>query len=243
MRELPILFSTDMVRAILDGRKTMTRRIIKFYGRTPIDMGRELFYKTVNGLNNKIGLFAGFYKDSDVFMCEGEQLVDAVYFKSPYLVGDKLYVRETWAREGSNEQDEKHPFRDENYNEWYATGEDFEFYGYVYKADTPNAKYPSGYPDDYEGAPTWHPSIHMPKEAARIWLEVTDVRVERLQEITEEDAVKEGVKAYGPNNCSGTSARIAFAQLWDSIYQKQGHGWEVNDWVWVYGLKRLEGHR
>jgi hypothetical protein len=74
----------------------------------------------------------------------------------------------------------------------------------------------------------------MPREAARIFLRVTNVRVERVQEITKEDAVKEGAKAYGPNNCSGTSARIAFAELWDGVY----NNWRENPWVWVYEFER-----
>jgi hypothetical protein len=87
----------------------------------------------------------------------------------------------------------------------------------------------------------WRPSIFMPKEAARLFLQVANVRVERLQDITEEDALKEGVKAYGPNNCSGTSARIAFAELWDSLNEKRGYGWNTNCWVWVIEFERVEG--
>jgi hypothetical protein len=222
MRELPILFSTEMVRAILDGRKTMTRRIVK-----PHIVDRFVL--------DSDGKLLGSYKEGDV---DSYPTID----DAPYQPGDKLYVRETWAREGSNEQDEKHPFRDENYNEWYATGEDFEFYGYVYKADTPNAKYPSGYPDDYEGAPTWHPSIHMPKEAARIWLEVTNVRVERLIEITEEDAIKEGVRV-GIGGMPYFSCQDAFPALWNSTVNKQDlhlYGWDASPWVWVIEFKRLE---
>ena len=79
----------------------------------------------------------------------------------------------------------------------------------------------------------WKPSIHMPREAARIF-EVTDVRVERLQDISEDEAIKEG-DAYGPNNCSGTSTRIAFAEIWDKT--RQNMNGETNPWVWVLNLK------
>lgn len=234
MREKQILFSTEMVRAILDGRKTMTRRIVK---------GTALEWLKPN-------------------MFIPEFVANPDNKLSPYRIGDILYVRETWAKELSDKQDESHPFRDEEYNAEYATGEDYEFYGYVYRADTPDAKYPCNYPDDYEGAPTWHPSIHMPKEAARIWLEVTDVRVERLQEITEDDMIAEGVRdgneylVKSPPDPYPESDerylgwigwnRACFEGLWNSTIKKQDrplYCWDTNPWVWVYGLKRLEGYR
>ena len=81
----------------------------------------------------------------------------------------------------------------------------------------------------------------MPRWAARLFLRVKSVRVERLQDITEADAMAEGVKAYGQNNCSGTSARIAFAELWDSIYAKRGFGWDLNPWVFVVEFEKLDG--
>lgn len=86
----------------------------------------------------------------------------------------------------------------------------------------------------------WHPSIHMQKEAARIWLKVTDVRVEQLQDITEAGAEKEGAKAYGLQNCSGTSARIAFAEIWDKTVKQKEYEWTSNQWVWVIEFERCE---
>jgi hypothetical protein len=83
----------------------------------------------------------------------------------------------------------------------------------------------------------WKPSIHMPREAARIFLKVTNVRVERLQDISEDEAIKEGAKAYGPNNCSGTSARIAFAEIWDKTTTE--HEWRTNPWVWVIEFEKI----
>jgi len=215
----PILFNTDMVQAILDGRKTMTRRVCKL--------------DTAN--------FDYDLKDKDYGPFLQNEYGDSINVKelAPYQPGDILYVRETWAREWSNEQDACHPFRDEGYNEEFASGEDFEFYGYVFKADTPDAKYPSDYPDDYEGAPTWRPSIHMPKEAARIFLEVTDVRVERLSSISEADAIKEGIR-IGIGGMPYFSCVDAFRNLWDSIYAKRGYGWDANPYVWVYEFKRVE---
>lgn len=182
--EKPILFSTEMVRAILDGRKTQTRRVVK----------PSVFEKGTNWFWNP-----------------NENICLAQYRK-----GDVLWVRETFCEV---------PYE---YNHIPIKGGHITTPKYAYKADSKR---------DYTGI--WKPSIHMPKEAARIWLEVTDVRVERLQEITEEDARAEGVKAYGPNNCSGTSARIAFAQLWDSLNEKRGYEWRVNPWVWVIEFERI----
>ena len=198
----PILFNTEMAQAILDNRKTSTRRIIKYSdGHVPSFYGRDKFYKLVNGLNNKKGLWAGFYKDSDVFMYEGKIMTDALYWKAPYQVGDILYVRETWNKytkrvgEGGNCHLE-------------------EFYGY--KA---NPKCSEVFDQK------WHPSIQMPKEAARIFLKVTDVRVERVQDITEDGARAEGF-----------SDKFMFMAIWDAIYNNA----LGNPWVWVIEFERVE---
>lgn len=178
-----ILFNTEMVQAILEGRKTVTRRVIK---PQPI---------------------AGIRKS--VFVPSGIEDGHGREIKLLYKVGDILYVRETF---NNTETD----------TVLYAADKDFiDFYLFM------------------ESEIKWKPSIHMPKEAARIFLKVTDVRVERLQDITEEQAEKEGVKAYGQNNCSGTSARIAFAELWDSISETKFE-WRANPWVWVIEFERVE---
>jgi hypothetical protein len=219
MSEKPILFNSEMVKAILDGRKTVTRRVIKNGNRTPIGIGRDKFYIFVNTLNGKPFCGAGFYKDSDIFVTDGAHHTDAEYFKMPYKVGDILYVRETWWKGDLLDSNE-------NIIESGIT---------LYKADEPNI--PS-YGNEEYSLYKWRPSIHMPKESARIFLRVTDVRVERLQDITEEQAVSEGVKAYGQNNCSGTSARIAFAELWNSTTNKKEFEWLSNPWVWVIEFER-----
>ena len=123
-----------------------------------------------------------------------------------YQVGDILWVRETWSKDENGEY---------VYRTNYGTTEDDSFPPSMFK---------------------WKPSIHMPREAARIFLKVTNVRVERLQDITEEEAIKEGAKAYGPNNCSGTSARIAFAEIWDKTATE--HEWRTNPWVWVIEFEK-----
>ena len=130
----PILFNTDMVRAILDGRKTVTRRLIK--SQPPYDVQCPLGYCT-DGYKSEIGKFAFGSHENGGKM---------IFCKPPYQPGDILYVRETWSELS---------------------------FGYVYKADGENI-------DHLGNVIKWHPSIHMPKEAARIWLKVKDVRVERL---------------------------------------------------------------
>ena len=89
----------------------------------------------------------------------------------------------------------------------------------------------------------WHPSIHMPKEAARIWLKVTDVRVERLQEITSEQICREGVEVEYPHALNGEEKRYAFSTLWNSTIKKADldrYSWDANPWVWVIEFERCE---
>jgi uncharacterized protein YhfF len=147
----------------------------------------------------------------------------ATEIKCPYQPGDILWVRETWA----SYCDECESNQGEGYKD--ATCAYGDCNRYAYKAD-----------DDGCPGGKWRPSIHMPKEAARIFLRVKTVRVERLQDITEEQAVKEGAKAYGPNNCSGTSARIAFAEIWDRTTRDNSYEWRKNPWVWVIEFEREE---
>jgi len=209
-RAKPILFNTEMVRAILDGKKTVTRRVIKNGNRTPANVGRDKFYTYVDALNGKPFCGAGFYKDSDIFYVDGVVHTDAEYFKMPYKAGDILYVRETFNADWCDHT--------------------------IYKADGGSAKEAG-----YSAEPKWRPSIHMPKEAARVFLRVTDVRAERLNEITEEQAKAEGAKAYRQNNCNGTSARIAFAEIWDKTVSEKQYEFLSNPWVWAYEFERLEG--
>ena len=194
----PILFNTEMVQAILEGRKTVTRRLVK-----------PKYKKDEGGFQVCTNKATGERWIEKHDWDEGS-FDNPRYVNPPYRKGDILYVRETWM----------------------GTGERF-----YYKADGKHHKL-----DNLIGDKPffkWKPSIHMPKTAARIFLKVTDVRVERLQDITEEGAVAEGVKAYGSNNCSGTSARIAFAELWDNI-EKSKYEWRANPWVWVYEFERIE---
>lgn len=204
-RVLPVLFNTDMVRAILDGLKGATRRIVKGFIPDDAIWGYTAF--TPKGYISCRGTFADGY---------GEK-----FFKLPCGPGDILYVRETWSPVFVV------PRR------------------YLYKAECKEA----------ENLPIkWHPSIHMPKKAARIWLKVKDVRVERLQEITEEQAKCEGIQydecptgftwkeETDMHNCYTTPIG-AMQALWNSTIKKSDidrYGWDANPWVWVIEFERCE---
>jgi hypothetical protein len=203
----PILFNTEMVRAILDGRKTVTRRLVKF-------------------LSRKNPNWTGYVKDG-LMLYNGRN--EPCIKKAPYQPGDILYVRESYSELS---------------------------FGYVYKADGENI-------DHLGNVIKWHPSIHMPKEAARIWLKVTNVRVERLQEITEDQTEEEGflftppcLHMTGENYCDidgPCTSEIKYCDmgagelfgkvLWNSTIKKSDltrYGWDANPWVWVIEFERCE---
>ena len=175
----PILFNTDMVRAILDNRKTVTRRVVKGYALYHLELDTD-------------GSIIGVYN-------QDEGHVFPVMDYAPYRPGDILYVRETF----------------------------FEHKGrFYYKADGKHETL-----DKLGITFKWHPSIHMPREAARIFLRVTDVRVERLQGIDDDGVVAEGLEIGAP-----------FDELWDSTIKPADralYGWEANPWVWVIEFERI----
>lgn len=217
----PILFNTEMVRAILDGRKSCTRRIVK---PQPQD---KLCYRLAGSDYGTWG-----YPSKTVREIWGEayKLPDNITkdelnkrWNPPYHTDDILYVRETWHK----------------YTKRIGKGESCrlaEFYGY--KASAANSE---------DAQEPWKPSIHMPKEAARIWLKVTNVRVERLQQITEAGIRKEGIEV-DPKECVGKFDFISelfflFQRLWDSTIKKSdldSYGWDANPWVWVIEFEQCE---
>ena len=203
----PILFNGDMVRAILEGRKTVTRRVIKDTD--------DSMYAGLCGLGP--GLF---------------DKKTGLRVKEPYYrLGDILYVRETWGI-ANLDYDDKKVFI------IYRAGNEQENGICV---TLPNEKFEKIYESMAETGPDWHPSIHMPKEAARIWLKVTDVRVERLQKITLDQIEKEGVKTEHPHVLNGQEQQYVFSQLWDSTVDKLNidrYGWTANPWVWVIEFER-----
>lgn len=206
MNTKPILFNSDMVRALLDGSKTQTRRVAKPQPKKNED---GTFYHPHTIANEKI-------------------MASALSGMNPYgQPGDLLWVRETFK---AFNKDRVHFKAD------YA--------GTTRKENTKHGL-------------SWKPSIHMPRWASRLTLKITDVRVERVQDITDEDAKSEGAKFYGhididkfhkegfrdpprwslvtPNTTAQclSTPKWAFANLWNSINEKRGLGWDANPWVWV----------
>ena len=195
-RVLPILFNTDMVKAILSDRKGATRRIVKGFIPDDAIWGYTAF--TPKGYISCRGTFADGY---------GEK-----FFKLPCELGDILYVKETWHK----------------YKKRIGKGEGCriaEFYGY--KASIANSE---------DADEPWKPSIHMPKEAARIWLKVKDVRVERLRDIDNAQLRKEG---FIPE----VQGHFKFKWTWNSTIKKSDldrYGWDANPWVWVIEFEQCE---
>lgn len=226
-RVLPILFNTDMVRAILDGRKTATRRLIK-----PQPKFRLCY--TFAGCNHGTWSYPSDtahefwgeeYRIPDCITDEDKQMV----WKPPYNADDILYVRESVFQGVGH-------YLDVSGETVSVLTNDFEYY-----ADGLHEK--GHWKDKYER--TWmhrRPSIHMPKDAARIWLRVKDVRAERLQEISENRAEKEGC-IDDVEYCVGATAREHFKELWNSTIKKSDldrYGWDANPWVWVIEFERCE---
>ena len=235
----PILFNTEMVRAILDGRKTCTRRLVK-----PQPDEKHTFplgFVTDSTEKKEVGCF-GF--------AANEYGGSIQYVKPPYRYapGDILYVRETWTEECG-----KYYYRADYDND------------YLDPCETLSGGYPAScrnHPgcDGCMATSTrihWHPSLHMPKEAARIWLKVTNVRVERLKDMTDNDALKEGAEgvrcdhavlgAYGCTDCMNTGwlepPLLEFMGIWNSTIKKSDldrYGWTANPWVWVIEFERCE---
>lgn len=194
MTERPILFSASMVRAVLAGTKTQTRRVVK-----PQPENDPAKHHPIVPYNNGRGgwnwvLEATGHGTGDPFPC-------------PYgKPGDRLWVREAWGLDQADNGGDRHWCR------------------FVYRADPGAQALDNGTPVP------WKPSIHMPRRASRITLEVTGVRVERLQAISASDAISEGIPRGGPENPDGIEQR-EYRALWESI---NGQGsWDANPWVWV----------
>lgn len=196
MKEIGMLFSSEMVRAILGERKTQTRRLAR-------DCRIDSHGNAWQGKWNF---------GQDVW---GKPHVDR--WRKPCDVGDRIYVRETWS--------------------YYYFDSDTKKQFYYYKADYPD--FEKGFtPEGWDSRPPaaggdrWYPSIHMPKAAARIWLEVTDMRIEQLLDISSHDANCEGFTE------AGTHPRADFLAAWDQLY---GNGAaEADPWVWVIEFKQIE---
>lgn len=217
MIEHPILFNGDMVLAILDGRKTQTRRVIK-------PQPDHCHY----------------WKETGLLPQAGGRTINCSHGQP----GDRLWVREThvfeWYEDEPRSKDGRPIF--------YYAGDGTEF-------DEPHWLYPhyratdpapdlcyedgDGYSDD-DPQCKWLPSIHMPRWVSRITLEIVNVRVERVQEITDDDAIQEGVDST--NTSIPGYARTRFMNLWNSINAKRGFGWDANPWVWAIEFKRVDNN-
>ena len=224
----PILFNTEMVRAILDGRKTCTRRLVKPQPKS------KLCYTYAGSHKGCIGKWTYPNKGAHEFLGEEYKLPENIKdeelskrWNPPYHTDDILYVRETWKKAPN---------------------------GYYYYEDWKR--------NDIADITKWKPSIHMPKEAARIWLKVTNVRVERLQEMKPVDVIKEGaypecwdcLNTYGESGsqcCYGTEEQCSqcdevmmeWEKLWNSTIKKSDldlYGWDANPYVWVIEFERCE---
>lgn len=235
----PILFNTDMVRAILDGRKTVTRRCVKYkYSNTEMKMRTDKYGTRLIEIQKDIeGETHGKNPDGTTW----HKLLGYIEPKPPYKKGNYLYVRETW-QECCRNTIHSPLIHDK----------------YCFKASLDSSLY--GCIEECGQICKWRPSIHMPKEVARIFLRVTDVRVERLRDITDEQAIKEGFEGepcscvngeyifgrYSCTDCMGTgwieSPWVGFMETWNSTIKKSDldrYGWDANPWVFVIAFERI----
>lgn len=213
----PILFNTEMVKAILEGRKTVTRRCVKYkYSNTEMKMRTDKYGTCLVEIQKDVeGETFGKNEDGTTW----QKLLPFIEKIPPFKKGNILYVRETWTLEEF--------YNDEALIRFRAGGS----IGIDYEGDTYSKLLK--YADK-----KWNPSLFMPKEAARIFLKVKDVRVERLQDITGEQAVCEGTKETFP-----PLAVDEFRDIWNSTINKSDlelYGWDANPYVWVIEFERNE---
>lgn len=224
-RERPILFSGAMVRSILAGRKSQTRRLVQSnarFGSAPRRFWQhaDLDRAWPDGKGTPEGyLHVPAHDAPGCAECERmgwEGSAHRLWTTVP--PGTRLWVREAWAHFGGDE--------------------------YLYQQDRGSVAYRATFQPtaqqgpDYVPGGRWRPGIHMPRWASRLTLEVVRVRVERLQEITEEDAIAEGVAGLAPED-TYDSARAEFAAGWDTLNGKRAP-WDANSWVWVIDFRRVE---
>lgn len=213
--ERPIIFNSEMVRAILDSRKTQTRRVIK--GEIHISHKSNEVYGNYHWHPLHGKYMEAYKKDTFLARLSG---------RSPYgKVGDLLYVRESWQ-----------PLYAYCNPSIGIVGACFRHRGGGRKFN-PKFKNTGMHIDDtYPNKP----SIHMPKWATQVWLEITGIRVERAKDISEADVLAEGIEKHCTPTENGISTPTTrFVKLWDSINAKRGYGWKLNPWVWVIEFKKV----
>ncbi len=228
MRVLPILFNTEMVRAILDGRKSCTRRICKDANECTVP---DMDFYNADRRTYAVHNFADQEHTEQLSIAERT---------CPICPGDILYVRETWqcwrAHRYEATADIRFRAGGDDVRLQFANGstdsiDRYDFDTFVHKWFSHNGE--------------WKPSLFMPKEAARIWLRVTNVRVERLQKIDEDGVAKEGLEPRFKvkDKFSGDIARSRFLELWNSTIKKSDldrYGWDANPFVWVVSFEQCE---
>jgi hypothetical protein len=220
MNEKPILFSTEMVQAILKNQKTMTRRVI--VPQPPEYVRYFVFYN---------GMLRAYLPMGEPCVAPGS--TGPLRIQARYNIGDRLWVRETWGI-----SNKANSFR------------------IVYKVPEFSNPFPEGFPRDLLCDKKWKSGRFMPRRCARLFLEVTDIKAERLQDITETDAIREGVLDYegwrtrayqkaleaavaaGTKPPLGLSPRERFFHLWDKLNKKREYGVEINPWTIAYTFKK-----
>lgn len=229
----PILFNTEMVQAIIEGRKTVTRRVVKRkYSNTELRLKTDKYgTRLVEIQKDEEGVTYGTKSDGTKWL----KMKGYIEPKPPYKKWDVLYVRETW--QYAYELDGNDQIIEETGRYYYAANES-PFSNWVMPDGTHRDVMP------------WRPSIHMPKEAARIFLLVNDVRVERLKDITVEECIKEGIwddyKTYSEkyhDDLVKMAYPTAFSELWNETIKKadiEKYGWDANPWVWVIEFEKLQ---
>ena len=236
MNEKPILFNSEMVRAILDGRKTQTRRAIKqLYSNTVLEMKTDKYGTRLIEIEKDVEGVT-FWKNPDG--STRRKIRGYIEPRPPFKKYDILYVREKWTRL------------------YYVDPDGYTHYDkemYYYAADgTPDITLydADGFTEEDQRI-RWRPSIHMPKKAARLFLMVKDIRCERLQDISLEDCHKEGInESYVRHEISGEVecdfSIERFITLWDSTIKKSDfpkYGWDANPWVWVVEFERIKDYK
>ena len=219
----PILFNGEMVRAILDKRKTQTRRVVKWPVISRSDGCRQRVYTDTDEINEVV---------------RERQRAPLRRGLCPYgAVGDKLWVRETWT------------LGDTDTETWaeihYRADDACVRHECAQEQAQGHAELLGRLEAVGDGGDNWRPSIHMPRWASRITLEITDVRVQRVQEIAEDDARAEGATPVdvATNKWGYPQSfkfKAGFAALWDSINSARGFGWDANPWVWAITFRRVQ---
>ncbi len=245
MKERPIIFSIDMVKAILEDNKTQTRRVVK---PQPCEWVETIRYDNENNLCVFYGIEAGMSTSTTTF--RGQPPISCPYGK----VGDRLWVRETYRidsfmpgeplrfgyKDGTVEE-ENDSIGTPEYEDWLdrATEQSTVDAEKAFKKGLVTQDEEGFYRWDKQKSPCrWRPSIFMPRWASRITLEITDIRVERLQKISYGDILNEGRPINEHLGNAGETAKVWFKELWNSLHKKGNH-WEDNPWVWVVSFKKL----